>query len=65
MKTAKLVKSSISSWPGISVKHGPSTLLQGYDTCELDSFADKVDERIAGFVDIYQHVDNLLDKAVA
>lgn len=56
-----LVETSVSQWPGISLKYGPSTLLQGSETFESDSFADKVEERILGFVDIYQPIDDLLE----
>jgi len=60
----KQVKSSVATWPGIGLDYGPSTLLQGKDSCELDSFAEKVDERIAGFVDIYPQIDSLLEAAL-
>jgi len=59
----KLVSPHVAKWPGISLDYGPSTLLQGKETCELDSFAEKVEERILGFVDIYHHIDDLLAKA--
>jgi len=60
----KLVRDQVSSWPGISLNHGPSTLLQGKETGELDSFAEKVEERILGFTEIHQHVDDLLEKSM-
>lgn len=59
-----LVKSRVSRWPGIKLDYGPSTLLQGKETCELNSFAEKVEERIFGFVDIYKDIDDLLEQAV-
>lgn len=61
----QLVAASVASWPNISIDHGPTTLLSGTDTCELDSFAKKVEERISGFVDIHQHVDSLLGAALS
>ncbi len=60
-----LVKAKVSKWPGISLNHGPTTLLQGKDACELDSFAEKVEARIQGFVDIHEYVDDLLEAAVS
>ncbi len=60
-----LVRAQVSHWPNISLEHGPTTLLQGKDTCELDSFAEKVEERINGFVDIHQHIDNLLEASAS
>lgn len=59
-----LIESRVSQWPSISLDYGPTTLLQGKETCELDSFAEKVEERIFGFVDIYQHIDDLLEKSL-
>lgn len=59
-----LVRSQVSQWPNISLEHGPLTLLQGKETCELNSFAEKVEERIFGFVDIHQHIDNLLESSL-
>ena len=56
-----LVKTQVSNWPNISLDHGPTTLLQGKEICELNSFAEKVEERINGFVDIHQHIDSLLE----
>lgn len=58
-----LVKSDVSAWPNIRLDYGPSTLLQGKEICELDSFAEKVEERILGFVDIYEHIDDLLEQS--
>jgi len=60
-----LVKSSVSQWPSIRLDYGPSTLLMGKEICELDSFAKKVEERILGFVDISQHIDNLLEQSLS
>jgi len=57
----RLVKSTVSDWPGISLNHGPVTLLQGSQTCDLDTFAENVEKRIMGFVDIHHHIDNLLN----
>ena len=56
-----LVESQVSQWPGISLDYGPSTLLQGKETCDINSFSEKVEERIVGFVGIYQHIDDLLE----
>ena len=50
----------VADWPGISLKHGPGTLLQGQDTITLDNFESKVKKRITGFVDIHQEIDALL-----
>lgn len=58
-----LVGSQVSQWPSIRLDYGPSTLLQGTETCELDSFAEKVEERLLGFVDICGHLDDLLEHA--
>lgn len=58
-----LVQSSVAQWPGISLDYGPSTLLMGRDVCELDSFAEKVEERMMGYVDIHHHIDHLLEQA--
>jgi len=58
-----LVKTQVAKWPGIRLVHGPTTLLQGKETCDLTDFAEKVDERIRGFVDISKHVDELLENA--
>ena len=57
----RLVETEVADWPGIKLDHGPSTLLGGKDTCELDSFAEKVEARILGFVSIQHHIDNLLE----
>jgi len=59
-----LVKSSVSQWPGIRLDYGPTTLLEGRETSDLSSFADKVERRILGFADICHHVDNLLEKSI-
>lgn len=59
-----LVKFKVAKWPGISLKHGPSTLLQGKETSSLDSFAEKVEERILGFVEISQDIDDLLENSL-
>jgi len=59
-----LVKSSVSQWPGIRLDYGPTTLLEGRETSDLSSFADKVEQRILGFADICHHVDNLLEKSI-
>lgn len=60
----RLVKSQVAQWPGISLDYGPLTLLEGKDTCDLDSFSEKVEERIFGFVDIHQHIDDLLEDSL-
>lgn len=60
-----LVKFSVSQWPNISLDHGPTTLLDGRETCELDSFTQRVEERIFGFVDISKYVDELLEKSIS
>ena len=60
----RLVKSSVSQWPGIRLDYGPTTLLEGRDTSELSSFAEKVEERIRGFADISHHIDDLLEKSI-
>lgn len=57
----KLVKAQVASWPNIRLDFGPLTLLEGRDSCELDAFADNVDERISAFVEIHQHIDDLLE----
>ena len=59
-----LVRSQVSQWPSISLDYGPSTLLQGKEKCELNSFAEKVEERLFGFVDIYQQIDELLENSL-
>jgi len=59
-----LVKSEVLHWPNISLAYGPTTLLQGKDTCELTNFAEKIEERIFGFFDIHHHIDNLLEKSL-
>jgi len=51
-----VVKSKVKQWPGIRLDYGPSTLLQGTDKADLGSFSENVEERILGFVDIYQHI---------
>lgn len=56
----QLVESSVVQWPNIRLDYGPSTLLEGRDTCEPDSFAANVEARISGFVDIHHHIDSLL-----
>jgi len=58
-----LVQASVASWPGIRLDYGPSTLLQGKQTCDLDDFAEKAAERLSGFADIHQYVDDLLEAA--
>ena len=59
----RLVYSEVADWPGIKLDYGPSTLLGGKDNCELDSFAEKVEERILGFASIHHHIDDLLEAA--
>jgi len=59
----RLVESEVADWPGIKLGYGPSTLLGGKETCELDSFAEKVEERILGFASIQHHIDDLLEAA--
>lgn len=59
-----LVASDVENWPNIRLDYGPMTLLQGKDTCELDSFAEKIAARIKGFVDIHHHVDSLLAESL-
>lgn len=60
-----LVKAQVSQWPGISLDFGPSTLLQGKEVCDLNSFNEKVEERIFGFVDIHEYIDNLLENSLS
>lgn len=60
-----LVKSQVAQWPGIKLDYGPSTLLQGVGSSDLDSFSESVEERIAGFVEIHQHIDALLENGLA
>lgn len=60
-----LVESQVSTWPSIRLDYGPSTLLQGNDVCDLDSFSEKVEARMLGFVEIHQHIDDLLENALA
>lgn len=55
-----LVNTTVADWPGVSLNYGPSTLLMGRDSCDLDSFAEKVEARIQGYVDIHKHIDELL-----
>ena len=57
------VEARVADWPGIRMDYGPSTLLQGHDTCDLDSFAEKVADRVSDFVGIHEEVDNLLDRS--
>lgn len=59
-----LVEAQVAKWPNIRLDYGPLTLLEGRETGELDSFAEKVDERISGFVDIHQHIDKLLEASL-
>lgn len=56
-----LVETRVSNWPGIRLDHGPTTLLQGFDTLSLDSFAEKIEDRITDFVSIHTEIDKLLD----
>jgi len=58
-----LVKSQVSKWPNIRLDYGPSTLLQGNDSSDLTDFGERVEQRILGFVDIYKHIDELLEKS--
>ena len=60
----KLVRTDVANWPNVRLDFGPSTLLQGKDICELSSFAERVEERIHGLVDIHQHVDSLLEESL-
>jgi len=55
------VEKKVSRWPGIRLDYGPSTLLQGYDSCHLDVFGDKIADRIADFVSIHEEIDELLE----
>lgn len=57
------VRAKVSDWPNIRLDYGPANLLEGRDTCELDNFAQKVEERIFGFVEISEHIDDLLEAA--
>ncbi|MEE9334897.1 MAG: hypothetical protein V3U65_12490 [Granulosicoccaceae bacterium] len=59
-----LVKTDVSKWPGIRLDYGPTTLLEGREVCELNSFAEKIEERMHGFVDIHLHIDNLLEASL-
>ena len=60
-----LVKTSVADWPGIGLDYGPTTLLQGTVTCDLDSFAESVEERIHGYADKHHHIDDLLAQALS
>lgn len=55
------VRVRVADWPGIRLDYGPTTLLGGNDSCTLDDFADKIQERVAGLVDIAGAIDELLD----
>ena len=57
------VEARVADWPGIRMDYGPSTLLQGHDSCDLDSFAEKVVGRVSEFVGIHKEIDNLLDRS--
>jgi len=56
------VEARVADWPGIRMDYGPSTLLQGHDSCDLDSFAEKVEDRVSQFVEIHKEIDVLLDR---
>lgn len=56
------VSSKVADWPDISLDHGPTTLLQGSDSSDLDDFAQRVEDRILGFVDIATDIDELLEE---
>ena len=57
----KLVKSRVTTWPGIRMDYGPLTLLEGRDTCELEDFYNRAEQRILDFVVIHKEIDKLLD----
>jgi len=57
------VESRVSNWPGIRLDYGPVTLLEGRETCGMDTFADEVAHRITDFVSIHEEIDKLLDAA--
>ena len=59
------VEARVADWPGIRMDYGPSTLLQGHDSCDLDSFADKVADRVSQFVDIHKEIDGLLERSTS
>ncbi len=54
------IKDKVSDWPEISLDYGPVTLFEGRDSCERDSFAQKVEQRVTAFVKIHAEVDTLL-----
>ena len=54
------VREKVAIWPGVRLDYGPGTLLEGRDVCDLDSFGDHVEKRIADFIDIYAEIDKLL-----
>jgi len=58
-----LVKSPVAKWPNIRLDYGPSTLLEGRESSDIDKFADNVRKRIDGFVKIQHHIDDLLEAA--
>ena len=57
------VEARVADWPGIRMDYGPSTLLQGHDSCDLDSFAEKVEDRVSEFVEIHKEIDVLLERS--
>ena len=59
------VESRVADWPGIRMDYGPSTLLQGHDSCDLDGFAKKVAGRISQFVEIHKEIDVLLERSTS
>jgi len=55
-----LVRTRVASWPNIRMDYGPVTLLEGKDTCELDSFEKNVEKRVSDFVGIHEEIDRLI-----
>ncbi len=56
----ELVQDRVSAWPNIRLDYGPLTLLQGRDSCRLETFAVKVKQRVTEFTGIHEEIDNLL-----
>ncbi len=54
------VSERVADWPGIRLDYGPTTLLGGNDTCDLDNFGKKIEKRVAGLVSISDDIDDLL-----
>jgi len=58
----KAVKTKVKNWPNIRLDYGPSTLLQGRDRCDLDTFEEKIEQRVNDFIKIHKEIDKLLKK---